>query len=79
MKVTFFLSKYKVEVNQIKSGMCQALVTDGTALLPIYLLFEPDRISFIEDRLKAVPFKESTTLDFFRMIVAGCIKTCMRY
>jgi hypothetical protein len=63
----------------LKSGMCQAIVTDTTEILPIYLLFEQNKIEDIEAKLKMIPYKEPLTLDFFKMIVAGCIRNCLRY
>jgi hypothetical protein len=75
---TFVVGKFTIGFDTLKSGMCQTIVTDSTNLLPIYLLFEPDKIDAIERKMKAVTFKKGATLEFFKMVVAGCIRTCMR-
>jgi hypothetical protein len=76
---TVSIKEYIVRFDTLSSGLCQASVTDNTNSLPIYLLFEPEKIAEIETKLKAVPFKGELTLEFFKMVVAGCIKNCMRY
>lgn len=75
---TLTIKEYMVGFNNLKSGLCQAIVTNSTDLLPIYLLFEPEKIDLIENRLKTIAYKENLTLEFFKMIVAGCIQTCMK-
>ena len=75
---TLTVKDFMIGFDMLKSGMCQAIVTDSTNLLPIYLLFESDKINAIERKMKTVTFKKGTTLEFFKMVVAGCIRTCMR-
>ena len=75
---TFVVDEFTIGFDTLRSGMCQAIVTDSTNLLPIHLLFESDKINAIEKKMKTVTFKKGTTLEFFKMVVAGCIRTCMR-
>jgi hypothetical protein len=76
--MTLFLKGYEVKFDRLNQDLYQASVTDGTRSLPIYLLFEHGKIGLIEKSLEAVPFKKDPSLDFFKMVVAGCIRTCMR-
>jgi hypothetical protein len=78
MMTLFFKNGYRVEFININSELCRAETTDGTAVLPIHLLFEPEKINIIEKKLRAIRFKKNMTLDFFKMVVAGCIKICMK-
>jgi hypothetical protein len=73
------INGYDIVFSETGSGLYEASVTDGTRSLPIYLLFEEDQKNRIKTGIEAVKFKENVTLDFFGMVVAGCIKTCMRY
>jgi len=75
---TLTVRGFTIGFDMLKSGMCQAIVTDSTNLLPIYLLFETEKINAIEKKMKTVTFKKGTTLEFFKMVVTGCIRTCMR-
>ena len=70
--------EYRIEYCDAILGLKQASVTDGTTSISIPLFFEPELAETIEARMKTVNLKENATLDLFRMVVAGCIRTSMR-
>jgi hypothetical protein len=60
-------------------GLCQAVLFNGDEAHTLPLLFEKEKIGMIIDRMGKVPFKEEIPFGFYKMVVSGCIRNCMRY
>jgi hypothetical protein len=73
-----FENGWVLEFKEMPGGMFGASVSDGTNEKSIPLLFEKDRISVIEEKMSKLNLKDPT-LEYFRLVVAGCIRISCRY
>lgn len=65
---------FEISFKEHSTGLYQAHV--GSSSIP--LLFEEHLKEKIVATMNSLKFEENTSLDFFKQIVSGCIKTHMR-
>jgi hypothetical protein len=65
---------FEISFKEHSTGLNQAFVNS----VSIPLLFEENLKEKIISTMNSLKFEENITLDFFKQIVSGCIKTHMR-